>query len=128
MDDMTSTITMTRTMTKTVTMQPEPEEPTAEAAPAASSTSESDTEPSVTPPKANVRLGAAFKEASKPFSASNTTAVQLNAEKPTKIPGDLVDAPPTSMPVPAVKQFYQALYTNSSASSGFQTVTLPGAQ
>jgi hypothetical protein len=128
MDDMTSTTTMTRTMTETVTIQPEPAESTTEATPEASSTSESDPEPSATTPKANVRLGAAFKEAGKPFSASNATAVQLNAEQPSKIPGDVVSAPPTSMPVPAVKQFHQALYTNSSTSSGFQTVTLPGAQ
>lgn len=132
MEDSTSTVTRTRTVTKTITMSTEaPIEPSSE------ESAEPSPEPVASPndpstpdaqPTPNVRLGAAFKEGEQPFKASNATAVQLNVAKPSKIPGNVIPAPLTSMPVPAVKQFHKAMYTNSSMSSGFQTVTLPGAQ
>lgn len=141
MEDSTSTITRTRTTTTTVTMTndgPEesmteaPVEPSPEPSPEPMETSSESSTPAS--PPANVRLGAAFKEASPPFRTSNATAVAMNAAMPNTIPGDVVSAPstmtapPTSLPVPAVKQFYNAVYTNSSVRTGFQTVTLPAAQ
>lgn len=137
MEDSTSTLTLTRTKTETVTVTPDAPLESSTAAPSESSSApvvgSSDSSTSVMQPTPNVRLGAAFKEAGQPFSASNATAVALNIAQPSKIPGNIVSSPTTSMPttsmpVPVVKQFHNAIYTNNSASTGFQTVTLPGAQ